>query len=115
VLLLSRWALFRFVCYFLFFLHFFSFQPLTIDQYHVNTPHYSGHCKTMKPGFAEAAADTKDLNIPLVAMDCTVNEKTCKLYDVTGRLGFNHARFCVLLAFTAKHSFHSFLFCFFVY
>ena len=44
-----------------------------------------GHCKRAKPEYTAAAARLKDdYKVMLAAVDCTVQQALCKVYDVKG-------------------------------
>jgi protein disulfide-isomerase A1 len=45
---------------------------------------WCGHCKALAPKYEEAATELKDKNIPLVKVDCTVEEELCRTYEVDG-------------------------------
>lgn len=45
---------------------------------------WCGHCKALAPKYEEAATELKAKNIPLVKVDCTVEEEVCKEYGVEG-------------------------------
>jgi protein disulfide-isomerase A1 len=43
---------------------------------------WCGHCKALAPKYEDAATELKDKNIPLVKVDCTVEEELCRTYEV---------------------------------
>lgn len=45
---------------------------------------WCGHCKALAPKYEEAATELKSKNIPLVKVDCTVEEDLCRDYEVDG-------------------------------
>ncbi|KAJ5524864.1 hypothetical protein N7494_011514 [Penicillium frequentans] len=45
---------------------------------------WCGHCKALAPKYEDAATELKDKNIPLVKVDCTVEEELCRTYEVDG-------------------------------
>jgi protein disulfide-isomerase A1 len=45
---------------------------------------WCGHCKALAPKYEEAATELKSKNIPLVKVDCTVEEDLCQSYQVDG-------------------------------
>ena len=45
---------------------------------------WCGHCKALAPKYEEAATELKSKNIPLVKVDCTVEEELCRTYEVEG-------------------------------
>jgi len=46
---------------------------------------WCGHCKAMKPAFAEAAAEAPKVSkMSFAAVDCTVDQKICAKYGVKG-------------------------------
>ncbi|KAJ5627584.1 hypothetical protein N7528_005011 [Penicillium herquei] len=45
---------------------------------------WCGHCKALAPKYEEAATELKSKDIPLVKVDCTVEEELCRTYEVDG-------------------------------
>jgi protein disulfide-isomerase A1 len=45
---------------------------------------WCGHCKALAPKYEEAATILKEKDIPLVKVDCTVEEELCRTYEVDG-------------------------------
>lgn len=45
---------------------------------------WCGHCKALAPKYEEAATELKSKDIPLVKVDCTVEEELCRDYEVDG-------------------------------
>ncbi|KAE8375795.1 protein disulfide-isomerase [Aspergillus bertholletiae] len=45
---------------------------------------WCGHCKALAPKYEQAASELKEKNIPLVKVDCTVEETLCKDQGVEG-------------------------------
>ncbi|KAJ5101481.1 hypothetical protein NUU61_003703 [Penicillium alfredii] len=45
---------------------------------------WCGHCKALGPKYEEAATELKAKDIPLVKVDCTLEEELCRTYEVDG-------------------------------
>lgn len=56
-------------------------HPLVLAEFYAP---WCGHCKGLAPKYEEAATELKSKNIPLVKVDCTVEEDLCRSYEVDG-------------------------------
>ena len=60
---------------------FISSHDLVLAEFYAP---WCGHCKALAPKYEEAATELKAKDIPLVKVDCTVEEEVCKDYGVEG-------------------------------
>jgi protein disulfide-isomerase-like protein len=64
-----------------------TFEPFLESHPYVLVKFYApwcGHCKSMAPAFADAAADLQDSGYNLANVDCTVQNEVCGKFGVSG-------------------------------
>lgn len=63
------------------FKEFVSSHPLVLAEFYAP---WCGHCKALAPEYEDAATKLKAKDIPLVKVDCTVEQDLCQEFDVSG-------------------------------